>query len=160
MAGVTCNISKGREVEFYNRVFTNDPTNAAFIMGLLQAGGDTLPTMQDFETVSALLAGLATEVTVGGYSRITLDQADLVAWAPDHDRNQTLLTLPLQTFVALAAGETVGYVFVAFDPDTTAGTDTTLVPVTIADYLIDGTNAPTLGDDLLVDYSAGWVIAS
>lgn len=160
MAGVTANIAKGREVEFYNRVFTNDPANSALVMLLLQAGGDSLATMQDFDTLSALLAGGATEITVGGYARIVLDNTDLVAWAPNDTTNQTLLTLPLQTFTSLVAGETVGYVVVGYDNDTTGGTDANIVPVTIADYLIDGSNAPTNGDDILVDYSSGWVIAS
>ena len=158
MAGITCNIAKGREVEFYERVNSNDPANSALIMGLMVAGGD-LSAMQDVDTLSALLA-LTAEVSVGGYARKTLTDADLAAWAPNDTTNQTTLVLPLQTFASLVAGQTVGYVYVAYDSDTTGGTDTNIVPVTVADYLIDGTNAPTLGDDLLVDYSSGWVIAS
>ncbi len=160
MAGVTCNIAKGREVEFYNRVVTNDPTNSALIMFLLQTGGDSLSLLQDYDTLSALLAGPSTEVSVAGYSRKTLTNADLAAWAPDDTNNWTLLTLPIQTFAALTAGQTIDMVGVGYDNDTTGGTDANIVPVTIAETRIDGTAIPTNGDDVLVDYSSGWVIAT
>jgi len=35
MAAVQANISKGREVEYYERVRTNDPANSALIMYVL-----------------------------------------------------------------------------------------------------------------------------
>ena len=159
MAAVTANIAKGREVELYNRVLTNDPTNSALIMLLLQTGGDPLATLQDYDTVSALLAGPSTEVSVAGYARKTLTNADLAAWAPDDSTNSVSLDLPLQTFAALTAGQTIDFVVVAYDPDTTGGTDADLVPVTIAETRIDGTAIPTLGDDVVVDYSSLWVTA-
>ena len=51
-----------------------------------------------------MLAGPSAEVTNTNYARKTLTDADLVAWAPDDTNNWILLTLPLQTFVNIAAG--------------------------------------------------------
>ena len=159
MAAITCNIAKGREVEFYNRVLTNDPANSALIMLLLTTGGNSLSTLQDYDTLAALLAGGNTEVSVGGYARKTLTNADLAAWAPDDNNNSTSLVLPLQTYAALVAGQTIQYVVVGYDNDTTGGTDANIVPVTVGETLIDGTTIPTLGDDVIVDYSSLWVTA-
>lgn len=157
MAAVTSNISKGREVEFYERVLTSDPTNSAFIMLLLRTGGDSLATLQDYDTVAALLAGPSNEISVAGYSRQTITALD--PWAPDDSTNSTTLALPIQTFAALTAGQTIDFVVTAYDPDTTGGTDAALVPVTIAETRIDGIAIPTNGDDVLVDYSNLWVTA-
>ncbi len=154
MAAVTSNISKGREVEFYNRVLNNDGANSALIMLLLQSGGDSLSTLQDYATVATLLAGPSNEVSVAGYARKTLTDADLDAWSPNNSTNSVS-----QTFASLTTGQTIQYAVVAWDPDTTGGTDTTLVPITIAETLIDSTTIPTLGDDVIVDYSTLWVTA-
>lgn len=159
MASSSFNISKGREVEFYNRVFTNDPANSALIMLVLAVGGDDIYTLRDYDTVSALLAGPSAEVTNTGYGRITLTNADLVAWTPNDTDNNVLLTLPLQTFATISAGTIWDIVVLAYDPDTTAGTDTTLVPIAAHELRIDGTAIPPTGGDIIVDFSNGWLMS-
>lgn len=156
---ITFNIAKGREVEFYDRVLNNDPANSALIMLLLQTGGDSLATLQDYDTLAALLAGPSTEISVAGYARKTLTNADLAAWAPNDSTNSTSLVLPLQTYTLTATGQTIGVVVVGYDDDTTGGTDADIVPVTAAETLIDGTAIPTLVGDVIVDYSNLWVTA-
>ena len=156
---VTFNIAKGREVEFYERVLTNDPANSALIMLLLQTGGDPLTTLQDYDTLAALLAGPSNEISVAGYARKTLTNADLAAWAPNDSTNSTTLVLPLQTFTLTATGQTIDMVIVGYDNDTTGGTDANIVPVTAAETRIDGIAIPTLVGDVLVDYSNLWVTA-
>lgn len=158
MAAVTANIAKGREVEFYNRVLTNDPTNSALIMMLLRTGGASLASLQDADTFAAVLA-LSTEISVAGYARKTLTNADLAAWAPNDSTNSTSLVLPLQTFSLTATGQTIAIVVVGYDDDTTGGTDANIVPVTFADTLVDGTTIPTFVGDVIVDYSSLWVTA-
>lgn len=157
MASVTANISKGREVEFYNRILTNDPTNSAFIMLVLATGGDSLGTLQDYDTVSAVLAGPSAEVTNGGYSRKTITA--LSAWAPNDIGNSVALTLPVQTFTTIAAGDVWDIGVIAYDPDTTSGTDTTLVPVTFSELRISGVAIPGVGDNILIDFSTLWTTA-
>ena len=60
MAAVQANVSKGREVELYNRVDSNDPTNSALIMAVIASGGDSLATLQDYDTFTAVFAGTRT----------------------------------------------------------------------------------------------------
>lgn len=157
MAALVCNIAKGREVEFYNRILVNDPTNSAFIMLILALGGDDLDTLQDYDTVSALLAGPSNEVTNTGYSRKTITA--LSAWAPDDSTDSVLLTLPIQTWSSPAAGDTWDKGVVAYDPDTTSGTDTTLIPVTVFDVRYLGSPIVPDGNPIDVDLSAGFVSA-
>lgn len=159
MASIVSNISKGREVELYERVNTNDPANSALIMGILVAGGDDLATLQDYDTIAAMLAGPSTEAAVTGYARKTLTDADLAVWTPDDTNNRNLLVLPQQSFSG-NTGETWAIVWVAYDSDTTGGTDANLIPISYSELLIDGVNPPSItGDPVLVNFSAGWVLA-
>lgn len=131
MASVQFNISKGREVEFYNRVDNNDPTNSALIMMVLKTGSaNGVNGLVDFDTFAAILAGGYTEVTNPNYARKTLTDADLSAWSPDDTNNRVLLTLPLQTFSNISAGDVWDLVVVGYDSDTTGGTDANIVPIT------------------------------
>lgn len=160
MAGVVANIAKGREVELYERVNSSDPTNAALVMGILVVGGDALTDLQDYDTISAMLAGPSTEAAATGYARKVLTDADLSAWTPDDTLNRVLLTLPLQTF-SPDTGETWDIVWVAYDPDSTGGTDADLIPISYNEMRIDGTAIPTLtGSNIIVDFSGGWVLNS
>jgi hypothetical protein len=69
MASIQFNVSKGREVELYNRVDGNDPTNSAFILMILASGSTNgVNGLIDFATFAAILAGGCTEVTNAGYS--------------------------------------------------------------------------------------------
>jgi hypothetical protein len=159
MASLVSNISKGREVEFYERVNTNDPANSALIMGVLVSGGDPLATLQDYDTLAAVIAGPSTEAAITGYARKTLTDADLAVWTPDDTTNQILLTLPLQTF-SPNTGETWDIVFVGYDNDTTGGTDANIIPISFSELRIDQTAIPTLtGSNIVVDFSSGWVVA-
>lgn len=57
MANITFNIAKGRIVELYNRVKSNDPTNAALIIIPIETSGlESDATLIDADSVSALLA--------------------------------------------------------------------------------------------------------
>ena len=71
------------------------------------------------------------------------------------------MTLPLQTFGPMTSGQTVDHVVVAYDNDTTGGTDADLQPVTIGECRIDGTAIPTVtGTSVIVDFSSGWAMAT
>jgi hypothetical protein len=160
MAGVTFNISKGREVEFYNRVDTNDPTNSALIMVVLATGGDTIYQLRGYDTLAAVLSGPSNEATNPGYSRKTLTDANLSAWTPDDTNNRVLLTLPLQTFTSITAGDIWDIVLLCYDSDTTGGTDANIVPITASELRINGTAIPPNSDDIVIDFSSGWVMAT
>lgn len=159
MASITANISKGRAVEFYENVNSNNPANSALIIGVLVTGGDTLLTLQDYDTVAAMLAGPSTEAAATGYARKTLTDADLASWSPDDTNNRILLTLPLQTWTP-NTGETWDIAFVAYDNDTTGGTDANLIPITYHEMRENGTAMPTItGSSIVLDLSAGWTLS-
>lgn len=159
MGSITANISKGRATEFYERVNANDPANSALIMGILVAGGETLAELQDYDTIAAMLAGPSTEAAITGYGRKTITDADLGVWTPDDSANRVLLTLPLQTF-SPNTGETWDIAWVAYDPDTTGGTDSALIPISYHELRIEGTAIPTFtGTSIVVDLSGGWTLS-
>ena len=158
---ITFNIAKGREVEFYERVNSNDPANSALILMLLRDGSSNgVSGLPDFDTFAAILAGGYTELSVAGYARKALTDADLAAWAPDDTADRVALSLPTQTFAALTAGQTIDIGVVGYDNDTTAGTDANIVPITAHELRIFGTTIPTNGDDVLWDLNTyGWVLS-
>ena len=160
MASLVANIAKGNTAGYYDRVNGNDPTNSAFIIGVLVAGGDPIATLQDYDTLAAVLAGPSTEAAVTGYARKTLTDADLGTWTPDDALNQVLLTLPLQTWTP-NTGETWDIAFVAYDNDTTGGSDTNIIPVSFHEMRENGTAMPTItGGSIVLDLSGGWVLSS
>lgn len=160
MASIQFNCSKGREVEFYNRVDTNDPTNSALIMMVLASGSaDGINGLADFDTFAAITAGGYTEVTNPGYSRKTLTDANLSAFTVDDTNNRILLTLPLQTFTTISAGNTWDIVIVGYDSDTTSGTDANIVPITGGELRENGTALVPSGANIVIDFSSGWIAA-
>jgi hypothetical protein len=136
VANLVLNIALGRVTELYARVDGNDPANSAFIIVAIDANGDTDATMRDRDDLSALLGGTANEVTNSGYARKTLTDADIVAWAPDDTNDRVDLDFPDQTWTAVAAGSAWTDLLVCYDNDTTSGTDTSIVPLTLHDFVV------------------------
>ena len=134
MANIVFNIAKGRVVEFYNRVKNNDPANAAFIIVPIETAGlEADATLVDADSLAAVLAGTTNEQTTMG--RKTLTDADLAALpAPDDTNNRYDLALPTVTW-ASATGNAISKLLVCYDSDTTAGTDTNIIPCTLFDFV-------------------------
>jgi hypothetical protein len=132
MANIVFNIAKGRVVEFYNRVKSNDPANSALILIPLETSGLVADaTMIDYDDVATLLAGATNEQTTMG--RKTLTDAQLSALpAPDDSNDRYDIALPSVTWTA-ATGNAISKILVAYDSDTTSGTDSTLIPLTLFD---------------------------
>ena len=129
MADYTFNIAKGRVAELYKRVEDNDPANSAIILIPLSAQG-TQSEAQDYDTVSDVLGGASNEQTSGGWVRKTLADAQLAAFpAPNDTANRMDLALPAVTWTTPTTGNDVVGLLVAYDPDTTGGTDANLVPI-------------------------------
>lgn len=137
MADFIFNIAKGRIAEFYFRIDNNDPANSAFIILVLATAGiETDAVLKDVDTVTALVAGTTNEVTNSGYARKTLTDADLVAFSPDDVNDRVDLDIPDQTWTAVGAGDGFNDFVVAYDSDTTAGTDANVVPCTQHDFVV------------------------
>ena len=137
MADFVFNIAKGRVVEYYNRVKSNDPANSALVLVVIDAAGDTDAAMKDRDDLAALLGGTANEVTNTNYARKVLTDADLAALpAPDDTNDRYDIDLPDQTWSAIAAGTAWTDIIVCYDSDTTGGTDSSIIPLTCHDFAV------------------------
>jgi hypothetical protein len=130
MANYVFNIAKGRIVEYYNRVESNDPANSALVLIPLSVQGSEAEA-QDYDTVAAVLAGTSDEQTGGGWARKSLTDAELAALpAPDDTNNRYAVAVPSVTWTAPTAGSDTVALLIAYDSDTTGGTDASLIPLT------------------------------
>lgn len=146
MANVVFNIAKGRIVELYNRVKSNDPANSALILVPLETSGLVADaTMIDYDDLATLLAGATNEQTTMG--RKTLTDASLAALpAPTDASDYYEVELPTQTWTG-ATGNPISKILVCYDADTTAGTDANILPLTLFDFAItpDGSDVQMTG---------------
>ena len=150
MADLVFNIAKGRVAELYNRVDSNDPANSVLLVIALNAGAATDATLLDYDTMAAIEGDAnAAEVTNSGYARKTLTDADLVAFAPDDTNDRVDLDIPDQTWTSVGAGSAWTDLIVAYDNDSTSGTDSSVVPLTLHDFAI----TPS-GSDITVQINA------
>lgn len=137
MANFVYNIALGRVAEFYNRVKTDDPANSALIiMVLSQTGIETDAVLKDKDTFADVLSGTTDEVTNTGYARKILTEANIVAFAPDDVNDRVDLTIPNQTWTAVAAGSNWNDIVIGYDNDTTTGTDANIIPLTQHDFVV------------------------
>lgn len=131
------NVAKGRVAELYNRVDLNDPANSALIVAVLATAGiESDAVLRDKDHFADLVAGTTNEVTNSGYTRKTLTDADIVAFAPDDANDRVDLDIPDQTWTGVAAGDGWNDFVTNYDNDTAAGTDTNLVVLTQHDFVI------------------------
>lgn len=146
MANFAFNIAKGRMVEFHNRVDNNDPANSALVLIPLSAS-PTAAQVQDLDDVNAVLtSGFATERTTGGWSRKTLTDVELAAVAPDDVNDRFPAALPQVTWTAPAAANNTTGLLLAYDNDTTTGTDANLIPLAHFDFAVT-----TDGNDVVLN---------
>lgn len=138
MPNLVFNVALGRVAELYNRVDTSDPTNAVLvILVLLTTGIESDAILRDVDTVTALVAGTTNEATNSGYARKILSDADIVAFAPDDTNDRVDLDIPDQTWTAVAASPGAwNDIVIAYDPDSTGGADTAIIPMTIHDFVV------------------------
>jgi len=153
MANFVFNIGKGRGVELYNRVESNDPATSALIVVLLAATGlEADAVLKDADTLAAVLAGTTNEATNVGYARKVLTDVELAPLpAPDDVADTYTVAIPNQTWAAVAAApDTIGKLLVCYDANTGAGTDADIVPITAHDFVVtpDGT-------DLIATFTGG-----
>lgn len=141
MANIVFNIAKGRVVEYYNRVKSNDPANSALILVPIETSGlEADSVLMDKDDLAAVLSGTTNEQTTMG--RKTLTDADLAALpAPDDTNNRYDVSLPTVTWTA-ATGNAISKILVCYDSDTTGGADSDIIPLTMFDCVAtpDGSN--------------------
>ena len=131
------NIAKGRIGEYANRVNSNDPTNAAFIVLVLATSGlESDAVLKDMNDVTAMVAGTTNEVTNSGYARKTLTDASSITITTDDNTDRVDVDFPDQTWTAVAAGDGWSKLVICYDSDTTAGTDANIIPLTAHDFVL------------------------
>lgn len=135
MANIVFNIAKGRVVELYNRVKSNDPANSALVLVPIETSGlESDATLIDADTLAAVLAGATNEQSTMG--RKVLTDSDLASLpAPDDGNDRYDVSLPTVTWTG-ATGNAISKILVAYDPDTTGGTDSSIIPLTMFDFAI------------------------
>ena len=112
-------------------------------------------TLLDKDTVDALLSGTTNEATNSGYARKTLTDADLSAFSADDTNDRVQLDIPDQTWSSVVAGDNWSKIVLAYDPDTTTGSDTTLIPMTLHDFV-----ATPSGANITVQFNSDWARAA
>lgn len=136
MADLVFNVAKGRVAEFYNRVQSNDPTNSALVVVAIVATA-TDATMRDYDTLAALLGDAnVAEATNTNYARKVLTDADLSALSPDDTNDRMDLDFADQTWSAVASGDNWTDLVICYDGDTTGGTDSNIIPLTLHDFSV------------------------
>src|SRR5262245_19372667 len=135
MANIVFNIAKGRVVEYYNRVKSNDPANSAFIIVPLETSGlESDATLIDKDDLAAVLSGATNEQTTMG--RKTLTDSDLASLpAPDDGNDRYDISLPTVTWTG-ATGNAISKILVCYDADTGAGTDSNIIPLCMFDFSV------------------------
>ena len=133
MADFVFNIAKGKAGYYAGLPATND---ALIAVPLEAAGLEAAATLKDYDDLASLLAGSSNEQT-------TLGRKTITAVTPTIDDTNDRLDVDIADLVWTAsAGNAVGAVIICYDPDTTGGTDSSLIPLTYHDaaFTPDGTD--------------------
>jgi hypothetical protein len=138
MADGVFNAARGKIVYYAELPATND----ALIVVLLKAAGlQGDDTLNNYDDLAALLAAANDEADFTNYTRKTL--ASVTATVDDTNNRTDIAAL---TFTYTSAGggtnNTVGKMLTCYDPDTTGGTDSSIIPLTYHDcvFTTDGTD--------------------
>jgi hypothetical protein len=152
MGNVVSNIGKGRTAYYSTLPAASD----ALILLLLKSSGlEADAAIVDHDDVAALLAATNDEADFTNYARKTITSVTVTV---DDTNNWVDVDFADQTWTSAggASNNTLGKAVVAYDPDTGAGTDSTLIPLTYHDF-----SATTDGNDLVaVVAAAGFYRAS
>ena len=133
MADVVFNIALG-EVKKYAKL--DGGANDALIVVLLKSSGiEADATIRDHDDLAALLAAANDEADFTNYARKTITSATITV---DDTNNRVDIDIADQTWTSAggAANNTLAALLVNYDPDTTAGTDSTVVPLTKHDFSV------------------------
>ena len=148
MADFVFNIAKG-EVKKYCKL-DGGANDALIIVPLETTGLEADATLKDYDDLAALLAGTSNEQTTMG--RKTVSSATITV---DDTNERVDIDIADQTWTA-ATGNAISKLLVCYDPDTTAGTDSSIVPLTAHDFVV----TPDGSDIVAVINAAGVFRAS
>lgn len=134
MPPFTFNIAKGRAAELARRVNANDPANSVLVLVALDSTA-TDATLKDYDTLAAVIAdGNTAEAT--NFTRIVLDNTDSITVTVNDSGDIQVVDFPDQSFGAVSAGTDATHILLGYDPDSTGGDDTAIVPLTCGPFAI------------------------
>lgn len=149
MSDFIFNRSKGRFVEFAERVNANDPANSVLVLDVLATGGiETDAVLIDKDSFSDLVGGTTNFVTQASV-RKTIDNTGSITVTYDDTNDRVDVDLPDQTWTAVAAGDGWNDLVIGYDSDSTVGTDANILPVSLHDFVV----TPD-GSDITVQFNA------
>jgi hypothetical protein len=126
---MTCtpfNIAKGKIAYYAGLPAAND----ALIAVLLKSSGvESAATLQDYTTLSAILAGTNDESTFTSYARQTCGSVTVTV---DNVNNRVDVDCADISFT-VGSSQALGMLVICYDNDTTGGTDANLVPLVMDD---------------------------
>jgi hypothetical protein len=136
MGAINFNISKGKWAYYCSLPAAND----AVVALLLKASGlEADATLQDYDTVSAILAASNDEETATGYARVTLSSVTSVVDDTNNRVDADCADPSFTTSTALASGK----IIFGYDGDTTGGTDANIEPIFADDFVVAVTGTAT-----------------
>jgi hypothetical protein len=136
MGNFVFNIAKGRVNELYNRVDTDDPTNAVLVIVAINTT-ETDTNLKRLDDLAAVLANVNTaEVTNTNYTRKILDDTVTVALVPDDVNDWLSIDIPDQVFNTILAGDAWTDLLLCYDSDNLGGTDANILPLGQFDFPI------------------------
>ena len=147
MAATVFNIAKGKVAYYAGLPATND---AIIAIPIETSGLESDATLQDYDTVSALLAAANNEQSTMGRKT-----AASVTVTVDDTNNRVDVDCADITWTA-ATGNACSRLLFCYDPDTTGGTDADLIPLCVDDFVV----TPAGGDITYQVASAGFFRAS
>lgn len=117
--------------------------NDALVLVLLKSAGlEADATLRDYDDLAAILAAANDECDATNYARVLVTAS--VTVTPDDTNNRNDLDFPDQVFEDLggAANNILAKLIVGYDPDTTGGTDSAIIPLAAYDITVttDGTD--------------------
>jgi hypothetical protein len=135
MADLVFNIAKGKVAQYFQNVEDGSPANAKVYMIVFNCS-NTDDEVRNCDTVAAIEALASTaEVTNTNYSRKEVLAADITITVDDTN-DRVDIDIADESWTAVAAGTAWTDICLAYDPDSTTGTDSTLVPLTWHDFAV------------------------
>lgn len=148
MANIVLNVALGYLKRYAEQVGTG---NAALIVVPIETSGlETDAVLRDKADLAAFLAGTTNEQTTMGRKTVTACTVTV-----DNTNDRVAIDIADQTWIG-AGGNAISKLLICFDSDTTSGTDSNIVPLTLHDFSItpDGSDVTATISDFFRATSA------
>lgn len=147
----------GRVGEYVNRVLNNDPANSVLLAIPLSQSG-TAEQAEALVTMAAVEADANfAEQTNASWGRKTIaDTGGGLTWAYDAANNQNWSDLTDLVWAGPTTGNNTTGLLICYDPDSTTGTDSTVIPLVHLDMAVTAD-----GNQVTFQFNAnGWYRAT